>query len=145
MVKRHFDDDLNQTADYIRWFRRASPYIQAHRGSTFVICIPGEGLNEPNIDYLVQDICLLHSLGVKIVICYGAKPQIDATLANNGITSQFHGGNRVSDQNTMHYITGVSGRLRALLEAKFSVYSNAYSSQKINKSINQNSSRPHYY
>lgn len=127
MANKHFDNDLNQMADYIRWFRRASPYIQAHCGSTFVVCIPGEGLNEPNIDYLVQDICLLHSLGIKIVICYGAKPQIDATLANNGITSQFYEGNRVSDQNTMHYITGVSGRLRALLEAQFSVYSKSLS------------------
>lgn len=121
------NNTISQTADYIRWFRRASPYIQSHRGSTFVICIPGQGLESPHLDYLVQDICLLHSLGVKIVVCYGATPQITHALNTNNIESEFHGGKRISTADIMHYVTGVSGRLRAMIESKFSVYSKSLS------------------
>jgi hypothetical protein len=38
---------------YVNWFREAWPYIQGHRGSTFVIVIPGE---------VVENRCALESI-----------------------------------------------------------------------------------
>ena len=111
----------------IRWFRRASTYMNLHRGKTFVFGIPGDAMIEPHMGALVQDLCLLHSLGVKVVICYGAKKQIDATIYNKDMAQKFHNGNRITDEATMDIIMGVTGRLRALLEAKFSIYSKSHS------------------
>lgn len=40
---------------YVNWFREAWPYIQGHRGSTFVIVIPGEVVeNRTMIDSILQ-------------------------------------------------------------------------------------------
>lgn len=40
---------------YVNWFREAWPYIQGHRGSTFVIVIPGEVVENRNmIDSILQ-------------------------------------------------------------------------------------------
>ena len=112
----------------IRWFRRASTYINLHKDKTFVIGIPGDAMTPPHIDALVQDLCMLHSLGVKVVICYGAKKHIDAALYNRDMEQKFHNGNRITDEKTMDIIMGVTGGLRALLESKFSIYSKSHSS-----------------
>ena len=34
--------DKSQYATFVRFFRQASPYIEGHRGRTFVLAIPGE-------------------------------------------------------------------------------------------------------
>lgn len=44
--------------DFVRWFREAWPYIQGHRGSTFVIVIPGEVVaNTTLFDNILQVAC----------------------------------------------------------------------------------------
>jgi hypothetical protein len=35
-------EEAQRGAHYVNWFREAWPYIQGHRGSTFVLVIPGE-------------------------------------------------------------------------------------------------------
>ena len=36
------------TPDYVHWFRNSAPYINTHRGKTFVIMFGGEAVNHPN-------------------------------------------------------------------------------------------------
>ncbi|MEJ2576261.1 MAG: amino-acid N-acetyltransferase, partial [Gammaproteobacteria bacterium] len=48
---------------FVDWFRRASPYIHAHRGRTFVLCFGGEAVASEDFPNLVHDIALLHGLG----------------------------------------------------------------------------------
>ena len=112
--------DISQ---HIRWFRRASTYINLHQGKTFVFGIPGTAMKEPYIDALVQDLCFLHSLGVKVVVCYGATQQINDALTTLNVEQTHYKGMRVTDEKTIQTIIGVSGQLRALLESKFSIYS----------------------
>lgn len=47
-----------QHTQYVNWFREAWPYIQGHRGSTFVLVIPGEVVgNRAMIDCILQVMC----------------------------------------------------------------------------------------
>lgn len=40
----------------------------------------GEAIEHENFSSIVNDIGLLHSLGIRLVVVYGARPQIDANL-----------------------------------------------------------------
>ena len=66
--------------DFIAALRSAAPYIHLHRGKTFVIAFPGEICLREDTDRLLADIALLSSLGVRIVLVHGARPQIEAEL-----------------------------------------------------------------
>ena len=67
---------MSEHTDYVKWFRNSAPYINAHRGKTFVIMFGGEAVAHPNFANIVHDIALLNSLGVKLVLIHGARPQI---------------------------------------------------------------------
>ena len=69
----------------VHWFRNSSPYINAHRGRTFVVMLSGELLDGPRLPTLIHDLALLNSLGIKLVLVHGARPQISARLAESGI------------------------------------------------------------
>ena len=60
--------------DYVNWLRHASPYINAHRDCTFVVMLPGDGVDHPNFGNIVHDLVLLHSLGVRLVLVHGSRP-----------------------------------------------------------------------
>ncbi|UZE95721.1 amino-acid N-acetyltransferase [Alkalimarinus alittae] len=107
--------------DWVNWFRQSSPYINAHRKKTVVLTLCGEALADDNLTNIVHDITLLNSLGVRLVIAFGARPQIDSRLAEAGIESEFHLGLRVTHELMLEHILEVSGRLRATLEAKLSM------------------------
>ena len=64
--------------ELVEGFRHSVPYINAHRGKTFVIMLGGEAIEHENFSNIVNDIGLLHSLGIRLVVVYGARPQIDA-------------------------------------------------------------------
>jgi amino-acid N-acetyltransferase len=61
-------------------FRQMAPFIAAHRGTTVVIHVPGECLESELFPSLADDIVLLHTLGLKIVLVVGCRPQIDRRL-----------------------------------------------------------------
>ena len=51
---------------------QASPYIAGHRGRTFVLVIPGEVVqNEAMLQGILQDVALVHELGVRLVLIVG--------------------------------------------------------------------------
>ena len=53
-------------------------YIAVHRGKTVVIHVPGEVLDKEFVlfESLVQDIILLKTLGINIVLVAGCRPQV---------------------------------------------------------------------
>ena len=67
--------------ELVQGFRHSVPYINTHRGKTFVIMLGGEAIEHENFSSIVNDIGLLHSLGIRLVVVYGARPQIEANLA----------------------------------------------------------------
>ncbi len=109
-------------AQQVLWFRHSAPYIHAYRGRTVVILLPGELLaDERRTTTMVQDIALLNSLGIKLVVAFGARPQIDERLQQAGLPLGRHHGMRVTDADTLTCVAEAAGRLRSLLEARLSM------------------------
>eukprot|EP00924_Labyrinthula_sp_SR-Ha-C_P005235 maker-scaffold_1-augustus-gene-25.17-mRNA-1 protein AED:0.07 eAED:0.08 QI:0/0/0/1/0/0.5/2/0/572 len=92
-------------------FRSMAPYIA-------VIHVPGEVLESDLEDSILHDIALLKTLGVKIVLVAGCRPQTRRHLEKNGIASNFQAGNRVCDKGTLEYTQQVAGFVRVQIESK---------------------------
>lgn len=104
------------TADFAGWFRQSAPYIRAHRGRTFVIYVPGAVLAGGGAA-LIQDVALLTSLGIHVVVVHGAAPQAAAALAAAELPLRQHGGHPVVDAAQLARLRAVIGTLRLELEA----------------------------
>ncbi len=114
---------MNDAADphgHLAWFRNASPYIQAHRGRTFVLAISGEAVHEAGFPALVHDVALLTRLGVRIVLVHGARPQIDERLQREGIPPVYHHGQRITEAEALPFVCEAVGRARSEIEARLS-------------------------
>ena len=108
-------------ADYVKFFRQSSPYIHAHRGKTFVIMLSGETLAHANLSNIISDIALMSSLGVRLVIVHGARPQIEDRLQQRGIQSRFHNERRITDKQSLESVIDAVGNMRAMIESRLSV------------------------
>ena len=109
------------TPEFVQWFREAAPYIHAFRGRTFVIAFGGEVISQGKFAGLSYDLNLLVSMGVRIVLVHGARPQIDALLAVQGLTPRFHGTIRITDPDTLEVVKQAVGVTRADIEAGLSM------------------------
>ncbi len=105
---------------FVAAIRGAAPYVHAHNGRTFVIAFPGEICARDDVERLLGDIALLSSLGVRLVLVHGARPQIEAELAVRGIVSRFAGDLRITDEPSMHAVKAAVGVLRMDIEARLS-------------------------
>jgi amino-acid N-acetyltransferase len=110
-----------KTADFVRWFRGSAPYIHAHRGKTFVIYFGGEAVADARFPDLIHDFALLNSLGIRLVLVHGIRPQIDSRLAENGHTARYHQGLRVTDRSALEAVKEAAGTVRVEIEALFSM------------------------
>lgn len=113
--------ESEDTPPYIHWFRNSAPYINTHRGKTFVIMFNGEAVNHPNFSNLIHDFALLHSLGINLVLVYGARPQIEINLAENNIQTPMVNFLRITPKSAMPYILEAVGSIRIQIEAQLSM------------------------
>lgn len=107
--------------DYVNWLRHASPYINAHRERTFVVMLPGDGVEHANFGNIVHDLVLLHSLGVRLVLVHGSRPQIEARLAVRGLIPRYQNDLRITDAPTLECVIDAVGSLRVAIEARLSM------------------------
>lgn len=107
--------------DWLHSFRHSSPYINAHRGRTVVLTIPGDAIEHRNFINIVHDIALLSSLGVRLVVAFGARPQIQARLEEAGVQSHFEQGLRITPEKHLPMVMEAIGGLRAYLESHLSM------------------------
>lgn len=105
---------------FVAALRGAAPYVHAHHGKTVVIVIPGEVCARADTDRLLGDIALLHSLGVRLVLVHGVRPQIEEHLRLQGLPSRFHDDRRITDPAAMRAVKAAVGDLRMDLEARLS-------------------------
>ena len=106
---------------FVQHFRASAPYIHVHRGRTFVIMFGGEAIASKDLRTLLYDVALLHSLGVRIVLVAGARPQIDEALARRGVAPRFEGDLRVTDDLALQCVKEAVGATRVELEALLSM------------------------
>ena len=107
--------------ELVEGFRHSVPYINAHRGKTFVIMLGGEAIEHDNFSSIVNDIGLLHSLGIRLVVVYGARPQIDANLAEHHHEPVYHKQTRVTDAKTLELVKQAAGMLQLEITARLSM------------------------
>ncbi|MEN8179024.1 MAG: amino-acid N-acetyltransferase [Pseudomonadota bacterium] len=111
-----------QKADpFIDWFRGSSPYIHAHRGRTFVICVGGEAVADACFANLTHDLALLHGLGIRLVLVHGARPQIEERLKARNVEMQYINGLRVTDDAALTCVKEAAGAVRVEIEALLSM------------------------
>ncbi|WP_390879081.1 amino-acid N-acetyltransferase [Marinobacterium arenosum] len=111
-------DDIKK---YVNWFRHSSPYINAHRGKTFVLMLGGEAILDSNFNNIVHDIALLNSLGVRLVLVHGSRPQIEQRLQESNVDSRLHHDLRVTDSETLQRVIEAAASTRVLIETRLSM------------------------
>jgi amino-acid N-acetyltransferase len=109
------------SAEFVAWFRSVAPYINAFRGRTFVIAFGGEVVADGKFVELTHDLNLLASLGIRLVLVHGARPQIEEHLAKNNLGDTYHQGIRLTDAQTMQCVKEAVGRVRVEIEALLSM------------------------
>lgn len=107
--------------ELVNWFRSSAPYINAHRHKTFVLMIGGEALETDNFQDIINDIALLNSLGVKLVLVHGVRPQIQKQLDVHGHISEFHNGLRITDDQSLALVKQAVGAVQIELQARLSM------------------------
>lgn len=110
-----------QQANFVRWFRAAAPYIHAFGGRTFVIAFGGEVVADGSFVALTHDLNLLASLGVRLVLVHGARPQIDVQMRSASLKTQYVRGIRVTDEQALASVKQASGQVRVEIEALLSM------------------------
>jgi amino-acid N-acetyltransferase len=112
---------LKDTTDFVHWFRSAAPYIHGFRGKTFVIAFGGELVADGGFVQLAHDVNLLNSLGVRLVLIHGVRPQVEARLTENGTALHYVGGLRVTDDAALACVKEAAGTVRVEIEALLSL------------------------
>lgn len=103
------------------WFRQSAPYMNAHRDKTMVLMLGGEAIAHANFINIVNDIALLNILGIRIVLVFGARPQINQILNDNGCETQFHKQQRITTDDAFPFIKQAIGQLQHDITAAFSM------------------------
>ncbi len=84
---------------------QAIPYIQKHSGKIVVIKYGGNAMTNQSLkEQVMQDIILLHEIGVKVVLVHGGGPDINRFLGKIGKKSEFVNGLRVTDLETAEVV-----------------------------------------
>ena len=88
----------------------ALPYIQKFNGSTIVVKYGGHAMVDERLKKnFALDIILMKYVGINPVIVHGGGPQIGNLLKKLSIKSEFIGGMRVTDEETMSIVEMVLG------------------------------------
>ena len=96
---------------------QALPYIKKYSGKTVVIKYGGNAMiNEDLKQQVMEDICLLWLIGVKVVLIHGGGPEISETMKKLGKQAVFLDGLRVTDKETVDIVQMVlAGKINKTL------------------------------
>jgi amino-acid N-acetyltransferase len=117
-------EESSSNFPFVGWLRDVAPYIHSFREKTFVIAFAGELVQEIGLENLIEDIAMLHAMGMRIVLVHGIRPQIEEQLMLRNIKSQFGKSSmhsyRITDAAALECVKEAAGELRLDIEAAFS-------------------------
>ena len=105
---------------FVPWFRAVAPYIHMHRGKTFVVAVVGEAIAAGKLGDIATDLALIQSMGVKIVLVHGFRPQLNEQLRLKNHAPRYANGLRITDEVALDSAQEAAGQLRYEIEAAFS-------------------------
>jgi acetylglutamate kinase len=86
----------------IRALRGAAPYIRLYKGKTFVIKAGGAVFGDAEkTRALMEQIAILHYLGVRVVMVHGGGPQLTQVTEAMGVPTRMIQGRRVTDEKSL--------------------------------------------
>lgn len=86
------------TTATIRALRAAAPYIRLYKGKTFVVKAGGAVFGDADMTRaLIEQIAILHYLGVRVVMVHGGGPQLSEVTEALGVPTRMVQGRRVTD------------------------------------------------
>ena len=103
---------------------QALPYIRQYAGKCILIKVGGEIIDDPEgLRSFAEDLILLKSVGVKVVLCHGGGPQITRMMKAVGKEAVFADGLRVTDRETLEITMMVLlGQLNAAIVSALNVH-----------------------
>ena len=82
--------------------KQAIPYIRMYKGKTFVVKVGGRVVaRKDTLDALVEDVCLLQQVGVRVVLVHGGGSQATDLSKRLGLEPKLVDGRRVTDAQTL--------------------------------------------
>jgi len=86
----------------IRALRAASPYIRLYKGKTFVVKAGGAVFGDPQLTRaLIEQIAILHFLGIRVVMVHGGGPQLTEVTEALGVPTRMVQGRRITDEKSI--------------------------------------------
>lgn len=114
---------MNSATDldpFVRAFREAAPYIHYLRDKTIVLAISSHVIAAEHFASLAQDISLLGSLGIKVVVVHGVRKYINDLMSQSDTPLSSYKGKRITDEQTLIKVKQACGEVRFDLEAALS-------------------------
>jgi acetylglutamate kinase len=82
----------------VRALRGAAPYIHMYKGKVFVIKAGGGAFRDAaTMRAFIEQVAILHHLGIRVVLVHGGGPQLDELTAKLGVPTRMVQGRRVTD------------------------------------------------
>ena len=86
----------------IRALRSAAPYIRLFKGKTFVVKAGGAVFGDAAAtSALIEQIAILHTLGIRVVMVHGGGPQLTQVTEAMGVPTKMVQGRRVTDEKSL--------------------------------------------
>jgi acetylglutamate kinase len=86
----------------VRALKSAAPYIRMYKNKVFVIKAGGAVFtDEISTRGLIEQVAILHQVGIKTVLVHGGGPQLDSMQASLGLDTRMVNGRRVTDQKSI--------------------------------------------
>jgi acetylglutamate kinase len=101
--------------------REALPYIQKFEGKTFVIKFSGKVTEDKeNLASLVEEIALLHQVGIRVCVIHGGGKQLNELAEKLGVVQTVIAGRRVTNDETLKLATMIfRGKINTEILAQF--------------------------